>query len=372
MIFSKYMVLTGAVLAIVLIMGVQSLGEQNTNGIVRISDMTIERAAHQATLLHSGEVLITGGCTGNCNTQLADTEIYNPTTQSFTQGPAMRIPRVSHVATLLNDARILIAGGWSSGKVTAGAEIYDPKKGIFLPVIDMNESRGGPTATLLPNGRVLIAGGQKASHISHSSAEVFDPASSGFIQVGKMNSPRAGHTSVLLKNGKVLITGGQNARNGKTLNSAEIFDPATGRFSFTGEMSFPRHKHAAVLLKNDRVLIIGGADERDLHGRYQSTEIYDPGTGQFSPGPDMNLPRFKIPNAVVTIQEGDVVVAGGEAPLERYDPLKNIFLPIDGEYTDSREFSTATALINGDVLVLGGYDRRINTSAMAWIIKNSF
>lgn len=370
MIFPKYMILTGVTFFIVLLTGMQSFMVQNTNGIVRIADMTIARAAHQATLLPSGEVLITGGCAGNCNTQLADTEIYNPTTQSFAQSPAMQIPRASHIAIALKDGQILIAGGWSNGNVTAGAEVYDPQKGNFRPVIEMIQPRGGPTATLLQNGRVLIAGGQQTSRISLTSAEVFDPASSGFIHVGSMNSPRAGHASVLLKDGKVLVTGGQNARNGNVLSSAEIFDPVTGKFIKTGKMAFPRHKHGAVVLKDGKVLIIGGADERDLSGRYQSTEIYDPTTGQFSPGPDMNHPRFKIPDAVVMIPGGDVVVAGGEAPLERYDPVKVVFIPIDGEYSVSREFSTGTALSNGDVLMLGGYDRKINTSAMAWIIKN--
>ena len=184
-----------------------------------------------------------------------------------------------------------------------------------------------------------------------------------------MKSPRAGHASILLKNGNVLITGGQNALNGKIHSSAEIFDPSTGKFSLTGSMTFPRHKHGAVLLNDGTVLILGGADERDHSGRYQSTEIYDPSTGKFSPGPDMNRPRFKIPDAVVIVAGGEVIVAGGEAPLERYDPLKNAFIPIDGEYKDSRELSSATALTNGEVLVLGGYDRKINTSAMAWIIK---
>lgn len=371
MIFLKYMAVTGVVLSIIFLMGLDAINIQQSNRLVRITDMTLARAAHQATLLPSGEVLITGGCTGNCNTQLADTEIYNPANQTFTQSPAMQLPRASHIAVALNDGRILIAGGWSNGNVTATAEIYDLQNGNFRPVIEMSQARGGPTATLLQNGRVLIAGGQQASRISLSSAEIFDPPSSGFIQVGSMKTPRAGHASVLLENGKVLITGGQNARNGKVLSSAEIFDPTTGKFTETGAMAFRRHKHAAVLLEDGKVLILGGANEKDLSGRYQSTEIYDPRTGKFSPGPDMNHPRFKIPYAVVITTGGEVVVAGGEAPLELYDPVNNVFDPIEGEYKDSREFSTATALNNGDVLLVGGYDRKINTSAMAWILKTN-
>ncbi len=369
-IFQKKNLLASASFVLIGIMAMQSFVVQKSFEVVRIADMSVARAAHQATLLPSGDVLITGGCTGNCETQLAVTEIYNNTSKTFSRSAPMQLPRASHVAAGLGNGQVLIAGGWSNGKVTTAAEIYDPNTGNFRTVIEMTEARGAPTATLLQNGRVLIAGGQKASYVALSSAEVFDPASLGFIPVGSMNSPRVGHASVLLQNGRVLIAGGQNARNGNILTSAEIFDPVTGKFETTGEMAFPRHKHGAVLLNDGKVIIIGGADQRDGSGRYKSTEIFDPATGRFSAGPEMSRARFKIPDAVVALPGGDVVVAGGEAPLELYDPLNKVFVPIDGEYMDSREFSTATLLRDGNVLLLGGYDRRINTSAMAWLIEN--
>ena len=368
--FSLKIMLVIGLLILPGMLAIQSFVQNITMEVVQIADMTVARAAHQANLLPSGDVLITGGCTGKCRTQLASTEIYNSTTKTFRPSTPMQLPRASHVATTLKNGQVLIAGGWTNGNVTATAEIYDHKTGKFRTVIEMKEARGAPTANLLQNGRVLIAGGHNSSLASIASAEVFDPASSGFIQVGSMNSPRTAHTSVLLQNGKVLITGGKNDRNGKVLTSAEIFDPVTGKFQRTGEMSFPRHKHGAVLLKDGKVMIIGGSNHRDYSGRYQSTEIFDPATGRFSQGPDMINPRFKLPDAVVALPGGNVVVAGGDTPLEHYDQIKNAFIKIEGEYKESREFSTATLLNDGNVLLLGGYDEEINTWATAWLIEN--
>lgn len=337
--------------------------------VVLIGEMSLARAAHQATPLQSGEVLITGGCTGGCDSSLRSTELYNPDTRMFQSSAAMATPRHSHIAIRLKDGRVLVAGGWSGQRATDSAELYDPVTNRFVATGTMIQARAAPAAARLRDGRVLIAGGQNSAFAPLASAELFDPASSSFSSVGSMSVPRVGHVAVALANGKVLVIGGQQARRGEILRSAEIFDPATGQFQRTGDMSSPRHKHAAVLLPDGRVLVIGGADERDQRGRYRSTEIYDPKTSRFTDGPSMQWPRFKIPNAVTVLPSGAVLVAGGANRLELYDPGSNSFVTVHGELNASREFPTATLLPNGDVLILGGYNEHIQTSASAWLVR---
>jgi hypothetical protein len=73
--------------------------------------MTVARYAHTATLLQNGKVLIAGG------TGLASVELYDATSQTFTETGNMTIARVGHSATLLansklpNYGKILVAGG---------------------------------------------------------------------------------------------------------------------------------------------------------------------------------------------------------------------------------------------------------------------
>ncbi|RMG56025.1 MAG: hypothetical protein D6723_01415, partial [Acidobacteria bacterium] len=213
--------------------------------VVRIGAMTVERAAHQATLLESGQVLITGGCGGRgCHTVHTSAELYDPVKRSFQATAAMITPRVSHAAIALSDGRVLVAGGWSGRSATAGAEIYDPAASRWTSVGDMSVPRMSPIAVSLPDGRVLMIGGEVTTGAPLSSAEVFDPTTSTFSAVGPMQTPRGSHVAVSLADGRVLVTGGHRAR-GEILRSAEIFDPATRKFRPTGNMGVPRHKHAA-------------------------------------------------------------------------------------------------------------------------------
>ncbi|MEJ7673503.1 MAG: kelch repeat-containing protein [Chitinophagaceae bacterium] len=69
----------------------------------------------------------------------------------------MKTRRAAHTATLLKNGHVLVCGGFASSTLSS-AEIYDPKSKIFKPVENMSIPRSGHTATLLPDGKVLIAG----------------------------------------------------------------------------------------------------------------------------------------------------------------------------------------------------------------------
>lgn len=232
----------------------------------------------------------------------------------------------------------------------------------------MGAARAAHQATLLEDGRVLITGGERATGAAFSSAEVFDPDTSTFSIVGEMTSPRGSHVASPLPDGRVLVVGGHRA-SGQLLRSAEVFDPTTGQFEATGAMAEARHKHAAAPLPDGKILIIGGSDVRDYRGRIRGTELYAPATGEFSPGPEMRWARHKIRDAVVALPSGAVVVAGGAARPELWDPTDGIFVPAEGELSGPQMFATATLLISGEVLVLGGYDERIDPSAAAWLVR---
>lgn len=336
--------------------------------LIPIGAMSAERAAHQATLLTTGQVLVTGGCAGRgCNPIDASVELFDPGTRSFRVVAPMASPRVSHFATMLADGRVLVSGGWTGQRATASAEIYDPVRNRWTPAADMTTPRMSPIAATLPGGRVLISGGEERTGVPLATAEVFDPSTSTFLQVGTMRTPRASHTAVSLRDGRVLVIGGHRAR-GEILRSAEIFDAATGEFRATGDMAVPRHKLAAALLADGRVLVIGGSDARDYGGRYASTEIYDPVTGTFARGPDMRWSRHKIGDAVAVLPAGTVIVGGGAAQPELFDPADRAFVAIDGMLSGPQMFATATLLATGDVLILGGYDDSIRSSASAWLV----
>ena len=332
--------------------------------IVATGRMTVARAAHTATRLADGRVLVTGGLGGG-----GTSELYDPATMSFSEGPPLLEVRAgSHSATLLPDGRVLVAGGWRDGQALASTELYDPAANRFFPGPRMTTPRAEHTATLLPDGRVLMAAGVAAGYDRPflRSAEVYDPAAGRFIATASLITPRRSHIANLLPDGRVLITGGSSAR-GNVLSSAEIYDPATRSFSPAGELATARYKHAGLALSDGRILVVGGSDARDDVGRYASTEIFDPRENGFSPGAVMREARYKLQDAVAPLSGGEVLVAGGGDRAEVYEPVSDVFREVEGSLGDGRLFMTATTLRNGAVLLAGGYGYHSNLTAQAWI-----
>lgn len=336
--------------------------------LTRVVNMRARRAAHTATALLDGKVLVAGGFADEDHS-LASAEIFEPETNTFTLTGDMAAGRTGHTATLLTDGRVLVAGGWGGRDLLASAELYDPATGQFTPTGPMRAARGGHAAVRLDDGKVLVVGGLSAGQTFLADAEVYDPATGIFTSASSMTTARAAHTITLLDDGRALITGGDEGRSANlTVHaSAELYNPATGAFTATGDMILARHKHAAARLPDGTVLIAGGSDERDWQGRHITAEIYDPATETFAPTGSMNTARFKIADAIVLLKNGAVLVAGSGERAEIYSPVTGAFDLVEGQMDAARFFATAALLPDGKALVIGGYDQNIAASAGAWI-----
>lgn len=329
------------------------------------------RIFHTATLLSNGHVLVAGGAHRAdrlCFGGISSAEIYDPATGVFSYTGAMFALRYAHTATRLTNGEVLVTGGFGSGydcedrgePAQSSAELYDPASGAFRAATSMTMGRGGHTATLLLNGEVLVTGGGDQGGgllpfygTATNTAELYDPVQGVFVRTGDMAASRLGHTASLLKSGKVLIVGGTESSEAAPTNAAEIYDPATGNFTATQNMSTPRSGHTATVLGDGRVLIAGGytASTSDGFQATNTTEIYDPSTGAFSPNGKMEIGRFGhtatlLPNGTV------LVTSGNDATAEIYDPVAGAFNPAGA--MDMQGSGSATLLQNGTVLIIGG------------------
>jgi hypothetical protein len=291
-----------------------------TGQFTRDGLMNLPRRGHVATRLASGQVLVTGGLasatcpcasgTCACDEPVTVPEIYDPGTGTFTPVFQVVYGELEHTATPLEDGRGLLAGG-----ISARAVLLDPATGTISDAGPW--PRTGHTATLLPGGEVLLAGGLVPGYVGGPSpgpsdtAVRFDPATGAFQPTGPMTLRRQGHTATRLPDGRVLVTGGLTLdRDGFTRvhsASAEFYDPASGTFAATWPLTRPRSGHQATLLSTGQVLITGGEGDPLYAGNARWGELFDPGTGRFSP---IQLDQDRNGEAVIALPGGGALLTG--------------------------------------------------------------
>ena len=340
-----------------------------SNGrIDRIASLRTGRAAHTATALRSGQLLVTGGM-GPGGSSFSSAELIDLSTARVRAVAPMADARIDHTATALPEGGVVLVGGYN-GNYLNTIEVFDPNTERFRMVAHLNEGRSGHTATLLRDGRILIVGGVGRGWTFLESAELFDPKTGRSENVGPLSVPRESHSATLLADGRVLIVGGHRGRREamEVYASAEIYDPVTRRFQLAGNLMTARHKHDAALLADGRVLVIAGADRTDRR-HFATTEVYDPATGTFSAGPSMAGSRYKIQGTTVRLPGGDLLVTSGSRQAEILDRKSFTFRPVSGEFPEPYYFATATPLPNGDIAIVGGYDPRNKITDGVWLFR---
>lgn len=152
----------------------------------------------------------------------------------------------------------------------------------------------------------------------------------GFFRTGDMLTLRRNAAAVLLRDGRVFISGGWDDSvrlwYNKTLKSTEIYDPKTGTFSYGPDLNVPREQHTMLTMDDGRVLIVGGSGYSYMQNgshdpikkeKYSHIEIYDPKTNTITLGPKL-AENSRYQNAqILNIGDGEYLIgtsAGGMMP----------------------------------------------------------
>ncbi|MGQ0521864.1 MAG: NHL domain-containing protein [Actinomycetota bacterium] len=325
--------------------GIDAAGDQRSRNDAELYDpagggwspaasMATGRRVHAATLLdppacHAsvppagypcGQVLVLGGLPATTTA-----ELYDPKTDQWSPAAAMGAARSGATAVLLEDGRVLVAGGRSqevgpggSGTDLATAEIFDPSltapgstsRGAWRATAPMATARVGATAARLTSGRILAVGRGTSptegavGSVPTPGAEVFDPATGAWTATGAMVDPaRTSHSATRLGDGTVLVVGG---------TVAEIYDEHSDTWRVTGRPLASRAQHTATLLEAGACaplcgsVLVAGGDGPSM----PSAELYDPGTGKWTPSVDLVEGRFA--HTATALPDGTVLVAGGK------------------------------------------------------------
>lgn len=233
-------------------------------------------------------------------------------------------------------------------------------------------------ATVLPRADKtwMVVGGARGALLAqnaHATTSVYDPLDDVFTLGPPLTAPRSIHTQTQLSDGRWLLTGGVNATNDPQA-SCEIYDPATDTFTAVAPMNLSRMGHTATLLGDGRVFVSGGLENvtttptplSAVRDATDTTEIYDPVTDSWTPGPNMSVPRAA--HVPIPRPDGTILLAGGiswypviiigwlptvEDTCDVYDPATNT-ISAGPSMAGSRSFIEPIDLGNDRWLLAGG------------------
>ena len=311
-----------------------------------------------AVTLQNGKVLVFGSGPGNG----AITDLYDPTTNSFTRVGDMRQSRESPSVVLLPNGKVLAIGGRGGGAFLATAELYDPATETWSYTGSLTTARSWGVAVLLPDGRVLITGGITNGNTRLTSTEIYDPESGFFVTMAPMPQARQGASGTLMADGNVFIAGGGNGT--VLFQSAVIYNVSTDTWTTISSQMNATHTASSsspggisLLLPDGRILIAGGwASNTGV----TTMDIYDPATDTFAA--NGSIPQFSYGGSATghVMNNGLVVFFGGSGSgtvssyASVYDPISNTMTLESNTMSSWRYMHSSAKLNDGRIVVIGG------------------
>ncbi|MCB9637637.1 MAG: hypothetical protein H6728_17930 [Myxococcales bacterium] len=296
--------------------------------------------------------------------------------------------RAGHQIRQLSDGRLLIVGGMTFdaqggvGDVSNRIEIFDPETGKITDGIPMSEPRAFHSVTVLRE-TILIAGGLKlegSQLVSAKSVDIFEITSEGLTKKGsfEMLEPRALHTTVITPTmNHFLVFGGLNYLPDGTVQMSqkwEIFD-SKGSSIGTGDVPAEQQRawHSANLLGDGRPFFAGGM-RLDAQGNFEALAstlslqyTSDDASVTLLPLPN-SLKEARAAHTATRLLDGQIVVIGGMVPeaksflrpksivgsIQMFTALGEDNSQYSGTLKQPRTFHSAHLLEDGRLLVYGG------------------
>jgi hypothetical protein len=219
-------------------------------------------------------------------------------------------------------------------------------------------------AFALPDGRVALVGGIGPI------VSAFDPCTQEVAPIGLVPSANLFAARAQLSDGRILVAGGLGT-NGQPSAEAYLFDPATAVATTLPPLATARLGAAAVRRGDGKILVTGGIDTTSFtdiaafFGAIEaSTELFDPATNTFAPGPVM--PEPKAFHTATRLANNSILVTGGLGVVQvlgvpyvsnlgyASNTAGSSFSVLPKLFSTGRFLHDATRLADGRVLLSGG------------------
>lgn len=258
----------------------------------------------------NGLMYVVGG--KNSAGHLATLLIYNPATNTWSQGANLPGGAVENPAVVALNGKLYVFGGSRQpfSDAVTNAAVFTPGSGwVSLPA--MPTARGGATAQVL-NGKIYVVGGMSNSGQSLATVEIFDPAGNNWQTGPSLATRRDNAGSAVLGNNLYVFGGRVRNADGTTvdgtLTSVEMLAPAASQWA--GKAPMPTGRRAmAVGTLNGRAQVMGGElNSGASSGVFKQNQEYDPVQNTWRSLTDLPTPRHGAAAATIN---GAIYLFGG-------------------------------------------------------------
>jgi len=218
----------------------------------------------------AGKIYLLGGLTSWPTPDVGTVFIYDPDTNTVSQGTPMPATRQRGAGGVgVYDGKIYYAGGLHNGLAVNWFDVYDPVTDTWTQLPDMPTARDHFQASVL-DGRFWAIGGRNVQPNETTAVnEAFDFGTGQWVTgFAPLPTPRGGFASAVL-DGEIVIIGGEGY--GQAWPTVDAYDPATDTWRSLAPMPNPRHGIQGAVC-NGGIYIAGGADDQ---GGGHSTNVHD-------------------------------------------------------------------------------------------------
>ncbi len=215
-----------------LLTGANEMYDPATDTWTQKTSMPTPRTQLQANTV-LGKIYLIGGLKSNLPTpSLTDiTEIYNPSTDSWSEGKPIPIATASYASTALNGKIYILAGSLDNGQGFGYAnQIYDAAtdswgSGERLPITTL---QAAAASTNEPNARIYVIGGRLSGPIN--ATQIYNPATDNWTYGAAFPTTHDYVTEYLTAaslNGKIYVFGGIAHANEGFFEITEQYTPTS-------------------------------------------------------------------------------------------------------------------------------------------------
>ena len=263
------------------------------------------------TVLSDGRVFIGGGHIYQGainNTQgVANTTIFDPASDAWTEGPVMSQARWYPTTMLLGDNTVITcAGTVNTGANATTVDHYDPSTNTLTTL----PSTASKALATYPRMKLTTTGLLAWTNLA--TTYFLHPSTATWTKGPVLNSAGRGvtDTSVLLPGLTEIMEIAGNTSSGTT-NTAEILDLSASKLAWknTSPMHFGRVWANNVLLADGTVLVVGGGASGSYTNPIFTPELYDPVSATWTDMAPQAAPRMYHSTALL-LPDGRVLSAG--------------------------------------------------------------